>query len=120
MIYNFKSAKPHEDDNIVHHFESSSIQDMKEPVYNDKGKKVSERVVKKVITKVIPDSEFENLDLDCDLFSVENLKQAGVDLFKQAPTPVKLFGGDLDSRAAAVDALDNFDYSQLTEQDFNE
>lgn len=118
MIYNFRHAIPCEDDNIVHQFETSSLVEMKEPVYNEKGKKVSERLVKKVQVNVIPASEFENSDIDCDLFSVENLQKAGIDLFKQAPTPVKIFGVDLDTRSQVADQLDDFDYSQLTEQDF--
>lgn len=120
MIYNFRRAIPREDDNIVHHFETSSLVETIEPVYNDKGKKIKERLVKKVCVKVIPASEFENSDMDCDLFSVENMKKAGVDLFKQAPTPVKIFGADLDARSQVADQLDSFDYSQLTEQDFKD
>lgn len=120
MIYNVNVRKPDPSDVIVHHFESSSIVEEKESVVDSEGKKLRDRIVKKVRKVALPSDEFENKGMDCSMFSVENMKAAGVDLFQQSPTPVKLFGGDLDSIGAAKDSLDNFDYSQLTEQDFNE
>lgn len=120
MNLNFNAAKPRPDDNVVAYFSTSQIVEQKENICDDDGKIISTRIVRKSFTKVVPFSEFENRDLDCDLFSVENMKAAGVDLFKQQPLTAKLFGATLDQRSDVADQLDNFDYSQLTEQDFHE
>lgn len=118
MNVKFRHETPQTSDCIVHQFVSSKVEEIKEDVYNSKGSVVKQITVKRPVKCVIPPSEFENRDLDCALFSVENLKQSGVDLFKQQPITRPLFENDLDARASAVEQLDNFDYDSLNEKDF--
>lgn len=115
----FNSEKPCLDDNIIPQFSASYVKEFKIEIRDDNGKLVETRIEKRPFTKVLSSSDFENEDLPCELFSVENMKKAGVDLFKQSPTPVKLFGLSLEDRSAVAEHLDNFDYSQLTESDFD-
>ena len=118
MNLNFNAAKPRPEDNIVSSFVSSDVVEEKENICDENGKIIRSRIVKKSVTKVIPLSAFENKDLPCSLFSVENMKAAGVDLFKQQPTTTKLFGMTLDERSDVSEQLDKFDFDSITEKDF--
>lgn len=120
MIEKFNSLVPDVSDNIVPQFKVTKQSVEKQDVYDAKGKVVSTKRVRKMIAKPIPADELENKGFSCDLFTVENLKEAGHDPYKMKPTSQKMFGGDIDSVGSAAAALDNFDYDSLTEADFTE
>lgn len=85
-----------------------------------KGKVVSKRDSSVLVAEVPSHSEFENLGLSCDLFTVENQQAAGVDLFGKAPIKTPFFTLGLDGRSEATEQLENFDFDSLTEKDFEE
>lgn len=85
-----------------------------------KGKVVSKRESSVIVSEVPAHSEFENLGLSCDLFTVENQSKAGVDLFAKAPIKTPFFTLGLDGRSEATEQLENFDFDSLTEKDFEE
>lgn len=120
MIERFNSLVPDVLDNIVPKFKVSKQSVEKQNVYDAKGKVVSTKRVRKMIAQLISSDELENKGFSCDLFTVENLKQAGQDPYKMQPTHAKMFGGDIDSIGTATSALDNFDYDSLTDADFEE
>lgn len=120
MYEKFHNSSPNPADNIVPTFKTSTPSVEKQNVYDAKGKIVSTKRVRRSVCVPLPADELENKGYSCDLFTVENLKQAGQDPYKMTPTTQKLFGGDLDSVGQVRDSLDNFDYSQLTEQDFDD
>lgn len=120
MLEKFHNATPNERDNIVPLFKVSRPSIEKQNVYDSKGKVVSSKRVRRSVSVPLPADELENRGYSCDLFLVDNLKQAGQDPYKMQPTNQKLFGGDIDSVGQVRESLDTFDFNQLTEQDFDE
>lgn len=118
MHEKFRNCKPCEGDNIVPVFEASVVQEEQQKIFDAKGKPIGERKVKHIISKALPADEMENKGYSEDLFTVANLQQAGQDPYKMQPTSQKLFAPSLDSISDTKDMLNNMDYDQLTEQDF--
>lgn len=120
MIEKFNSLKPNVSDNIVPTFKVSQQSIEKQDVFDSKGKVVATKKVRKMISSPIPNDELENKGYSCDLFTVENLKNAGQDPYKMQPITQKMFGGDIDSVGTVTTALDEFNYDSLTDADFED
>lgn len=93
--------------NVVAQFVDSSIVEVEEPIYNEKGKVIDKRLVKQVKRTVIPRSVLENEGLSCEMFTIDNLQKAGVDPFKQTPITSPMLGNSIDSVSFAQEQLND-------------
>lgn len=98
-------------------FLESSIEEMEVPVYNETGKVVNKVIERRVVRKTIPRSVLENEGLSCEMFTVENLQRAGIDVTKQNPITKPLYRGSLDGISAAYDILNDETYLSNLEKD---
>lgn len=101
-----------------HEFVRSELKELNQEIKDSSGKVIATKKVVTPVVSAIDPKEFENEAFACEMFTVENLQRTGFDPFKQRPITTPLFGMTLDTKAAAVDALDNFNYEDLTEEDF--
>lgn len=86
LIKNVRACRPLESDNIRFGTYISRVQDISVPVYNSKGSKIRDNIVKRVVREVVPDEVLENRGINSSLFSLSNQLRSGV-----AMTP---FSGD--------------------------
>lgn len=119
MNKKFYNCKPRLEDNIVPHFVESDTKLVTQDIRDEKGNVILSKQVKLPFTREIPASEFENVDIDCDMFTFDNLKKSGYDLYKQSPILTPQYRGNLDSVGDAMDYVENLDVTQLTDKDFD-
>lgn len=105
--------------NVVAVFVDASIVEVEEPVYNEKGKVIDKRLVKQVKRVVIPRSVLENEGLSCEMFTIENLKKAGVDPFKQTPITSPMLGNSIDSVSFAQQQLNDENFIKDLDNQLN-
>lgn len=113
-------CNPNPADVVVPRFVRSVTKEHKQKIFDRKGNVVLERLVKVPSVEEISNEEFENVGITCDMFDFDTLKAAGRDPFQGTPITTPLFGMSLDARSVAMEQLDNFNYDELTEQDFEE
>lgn len=114
------NCTPNPADVVVPRFVRSITKEHKQKIFDGKGNVVSERLVKVPSVEEISNEEFENVGLTCDMFDFDTQKAAGRDPFQATPITTPLFGMSLDARSVAIEQLDNFNYDELTEHDFEE
>lgn len=116
-LSNCKNFVPDSADNI--HFVDSVVvrESVPRTAITGDGKKVTLKGVQDVLVdKPIPVEELEHRGVSCEMFTIENLERAGIEM-KQITTP--LFTPQLDSLDSFADSIEkNVDVSDLTEKDF--
>lgn len=110
-VFNHFNPSPLED--VQPKFLRSVHKEIVRKITDGKGSAIAEEKVRVPFVEEIPQEEFQNLGLDSSLFSVETQLASGNNLFAQKPISTPLFGMTLDSRSAAMESLDNFDFDGL-------
>lgn len=97
-------------------FMVSEVENRKQEIYDAAGVLVSEQIIEVPVQKVIPASDFENKGLKAELFSVENKKAAGVDVFGQKPMTSPFYRNSLDAIGDGIDTLNETDFEQIIDE----
>lgn len=103
------------DEGLKHVFYRAAQKQVKRKIYDDDGNVVREDFLSVPFQEEIPVEELEHRGVSCDMFTIENMQAAGVEL---SPITKPLFGITIDQRSLITEQVENFDYDSLTEKDF--
>ena len=105
----------------IHEFVESKQIEVKRFITDENGDKSTSEIVKKVVKVPISQDVLENKGLKVEMFTIENLSKAGVDVMHQQPITRPLFRGSLDEVSESINMLNDSEYlSNLENEVTNE
>lgn len=94
----------------VHEFVESKQVEVKRFFVDENGEKTTSEIVKKIVKIPISNDILENKGLKAEMFTIENLSKAGVDVMRQQPITRPFFRGSLDEMNESINLLNDSEY----------